>query len=135
MADELLSPAELESLLGGETPAAPAPEGRASQLELLGVPLQARDKVEPYDFRRPRRARPELLQSLAALDESLARTLAASLTTMLRSTVSVKLAAVDEQSYAEFIAALDNPSCACVLLPAPIERVGCSISARRFSIR
>ncbi len=87
----------------------------------LSVPLRPRERVEPYDFRRPRRANPELLDALAALGESLGRTLATSLTTMLRSTVTVKLAGVEEQTYARFIAALDNPSCACVIRPAPFE--------------
>ena len=74
-----------------------------------------------HDFRRPRRANPERLLSLAALDESLARTLATALTTMLRTTVSVKLAGVAEQTYAECVASLDNPSCTCVVRPAPFE--------------
>jgi len=120
---DLLSQAEVESLLSGMDqpvavkPAVPdiAPTGAAA------APFRTREKVSPYDFKRPERVGKEQMRSLQTLHEGFGRNFGASLSGMLRSIVEMKLTSVDQLTYSEFVFSLENPTCFNVLRAEPLE--------------
>lgn len=126
MEGDVLSQDEVESLLKAiedqqqaqtAAPAAPAP-GPAS-----GGPRVARPKerVYPYDFKRPERVGQEQMRALQTLHEGFARNFGASLSVLLRTIVEVRLTSVDQLTYSEFVFSLENPTCFNLLSAAPLE--------------
>lgn len=119
MADEALSQAEVESLLTTmegvvrSAGAAQSSSGPASSRQ------SAREQVLPYDFRRPERVGKETMQALQSLHEGFSRNFAAELSALLRTTVRVKLAGVDQLTYGEFVFGLENPTCLSVVGAEP----------------
>jgi flagellar motor switch protein FliM len=120
MTDEVLSQAEVESLLTTmETknqdaqPAAPA--------SLSGIPGRAREKITSYDFKRPERVGKEQMRALQSLHEGFGRNFGAALSALLRSIVEVKLTSVDQLTYSEFVFSLENPTCFNLLTAKPLE--------------
>jgi flagellar motor switch protein FliM len=127
MTEEVLTQAEVENLLsamasGGEAAASaavPAPvEGGSG-----GAPAAARprEKIGPYDFKRPERVGKEQMRALQTLHEGFGRNFAAGLSAMLRSMVEVKLTSVDQLTYSEFVFSLENPTCFNLLKAEPLE--------------
>ncbi|MBN2475832.1 MAG: flagellar motor switch protein FliM [Pirellulales bacterium] len=130
MAGDVLSQTEVESLLnamasgGGEqatTAAAPPPKR-----ELPGggggfIGARARDKIAPYDFKRPERVGKEQMRALQTLHEGFGRNFGAALSAMLRAIVEVKLTSVDQLTYSEFVFSLENPTCFNLLKAEPLE--------------
>jgi flagellar motor switch protein FliM len=132
MPEEVLSQAEVESLLsamesGGDGSFAPAPPGLApaAAQPSAGAPRQTtprfRDKVIPYDFKRPERVGKEQMRSLQSLHEGFGRNFGAALSALLRSIVEVKLTSVDQLTYSEFVFSLENPTCFNLLRAEPLE--------------
>jgi len=131
MGGDVLSQAEVESLLsamsaGGKeaaaAAAAPAPAGRASDApDRALAPVRPREKVTPYDFKRPERVGKEQMRALQTLHEGFGRNFGAALSAMLRSIVEVKLTSVDQLTYSEFIFSLENPTCFNLLQADPLE--------------
>src|SRR5437868_871699 len=123
MPDEVLSQAEVESLLSameshvasqaGGIPAVPPPVKKQ--------PGRARDKVTPYDFKRPERVGKEQMRALQSLHEGFGRNFGAALSALLRSIVEVKLTSVDQLTYGEFVFSLENPTCFNLLRAEPLE--------------
>lgn len=127
MADEVLSQAEVESLLSAmeshtaRTTAA-VPPGAAPSIAGTGrPPLRPRDKVTPYDFKRPERVGKEQMRALQSLHEGFGRNFGAALSALLRSIVEVKLTSVDQLTYGEFVFSLENPTCFNLLRADPLE--------------
>lgn len=138
---EILSQAEVESLLnamgaGGDVDASPgasvAPTAApaapaASNMASAPPPLPSRtsfkpkEKVTPYDFKRPERVGKEQMKALQTLHEGFGRNFAAGLSAMLRSMVEVKLTSVDQLTYSEFVFSLENPTCFNLLRADPLE--------------
>ncbi len=125
MSGDVLSQAEVESLLsamsttGGAAAAAAAPP--APEVP-QGSPLpKPREKVTPYDFKRPERVGKEQMRALQTLHEGFGRNFAAGLSAMLRSMVEVKLTSVDQLTYSEFVFSLENPTCFNLLRAEPLE--------------
>jgi len=127
---DVLSQAEVESLLsamshGGQAPQAAAaaeaesPPGQAAPAE--PAPPKHREKVTPYDFKRPERVGKEQMRALQTLHEGFGRNFAAGLSAMLRSMVEVKLTSVDQLTYSEFVFSLENPTCFNLLRAEPLE--------------
>jgi len=119
MSGDVLSQAEVESLLsamesGGAKVSArrPAPEE--------GLP-KIREKVTPYDFKRPERVGKEQMRALQSLHEGFGRNFGAALSALLRSIVEVKLTSVDQLTYSEFVFSLENPTCFNLLKAEPLE--------------
>ena len=128
MSSDVLTQAEVESLLGamatgpepapaaagppagGERPAAPSP-----------APPRVRERVIPYDFKRPERVGKEQMRALQTLHEGFGRNFAAGLSAMLRSMAEVKLTSVDQLTYSEFVFSLENPTCFNLLKAEPLE--------------
>ncbi len=84
-------------------------------------PPKPREKVTPYDFKRPERVGKEQMRALQTLHEGFGRNFGAALSALLRSIVEVKLTSVDQLTYSEFVFSLENPTCFNLLRAAPLE--------------
>lgn len=119
MSEEVLSQAEVESLLSAMEASAPKPESTAVAKPL---PLpRTRDKITPYDFKRPERVGKEQMRALQSLHEGFGRNFGAALSALLRNIVEVKLTSVDQLTYSEFVFSLENPTCFNLLKADPLE--------------
>ena len=119
MSGDVLTQAEVESLFGAMTGResggpTPSPEPGSS-------PMRPREKITPYDFKRPERVGKEQMRALQTLHEGFGRNFAAGLSAMLRSMVEVKLTSVDQLTYSEFVFSLENPTCFNLLKADPLE--------------
>lgn len=122
MPDEVLSQDEVESLLSAMDPAAAAataPLARPSRQ--TPTTTRAREKVTPYDFKRPERVGKEQMRALQSLHEGFGRNFGAALSALLRTIVEVKLTSVDQLTYSEFVFSLENPTCFNLLRAEPLE--------------
>src|ERR687891_392583 len=127
MADEVLSQAEVENLLSAmeshtaKTATAAPPSTAPSIAATARPPLRPREKVTPYDFKRPERVGKEQMRALQTLHEGFGRNFGAALSALLRSIVEVKLTSVDQLTYGEFVFSLENPTCFNLLRAEPLE--------------
>lgn len=121
MADEVLSQAEVESLLTSMESGQPKSAPVRPQPAAPKAPARPREKITPYDFRRPERVGKEQMRALQSLHEGFGRNFGAALSALLRSMVDVKLTSVDQLTYGEFVFSLENPSCFNLLRAAPLE--------------
>lgn len=120
MGGDVLSQAEVESLLSamstaGEV-AAPPPAASAP-----AAPAKPREKITPYDFKRPERVGKEQMRALQTLHEGFGRNFGAAMSALLRAIVEVKLTSVDQLTYGEFVFSLENPTCFNLLKAEPLE--------------
>lgn len=123
MSGDVLSQAEVESLLSAmasSSEAAAPPPPPLPEATNVAMP-KPREKVTPYDFKRPERVGKEQMRALQTLHEGFGRNFAAGLSAMLRSMVEVKLTSVDQLTYSEFIFSLENPTCFNLLKAEPLE--------------
>src|SRR6476619_7028908 len=115
MTTDVLTQIEVESLLSamgaGDMPAA-EPQKNAA----IG-----REKITPYDCKRPERVGKEQMRALQSLHEVFCRNFGAALSALLRSIVEVKLTSVDQLTYGEFVFSLENPTCFNLLRADPLE--------------
>jgi flagellar motor switch protein FliM len=127
MAEDVLSQAEVESLLsamesGGvaaaKAAAAPGPRRPPAPVHVSARP---REKITPYDFKRPERVGKEQMRALQSMHEGFGRNFGAALSALLRSIVEVKLTSVDQLTYSEFVFSLENPTCFNLLRAMPLE--------------
>jgi flagellar motor switch protein FliM len=120
MADEVLSQSEVESLLS----AMESHTARQAAAKPSAAPIRTarhREKVTPYDFKRPERVGKEQMRALQSLHEGFGRNFGAALSALLRSIVEVKLTSVDQLTYGEFVFSLENPTCFSLLRAEPLE--------------
>lgn len=122
MADDVLSAAELETLLaaGKPTPAPTRDWAHNTSPEPSERSAAAREKLLPH----PSPSLPALCENLkravAALSERCGRQFAAEFSTLVRRTARVKLASVSQVTYRDFAARLASPTCFNVLSAAPL---------------
>ncbi len=127
MSGDVLSQAEVENLLsamsgGPEAPAEAKPGPPPVEQGPVGpAPPKPREKVTPYDFKRPERVGKEQMRALQTLHEGFGRNFGAALSALLRSIIEVKLTSVDQLTYSEFVFSLENPTCFSVLKAEPLE--------------
>ena len=129
MSEDVLSQSEVENLLSamaaGTQEATPAPAAVSGAPGDSGdsraAALRPREKVTPYDFKRPERVGKEQMRALQTLHEGFGRNFAAGLSGLLRSMVEVKLTSVDQLTYSEFVFSLENPTCFNLLKAEPLE--------------
>jgi flagellar motor switch protein FliM len=126
MAEEILSQSEVESLLsametGAGEPAPMGPAGAGGPAQPHAPQVRAREKITPYDFKRPERVGKEQMRALQSLHEGFGRNFGAALSALLRSIVEVKLTSVDQLTYSEFVFSLENPTCFNLLKADPLE--------------
>ncbi len=124
---DVLSQAEVENLLsamdrsaGAAADAGSAKAGPRAPGAVAGGP-KSRDKITPYDFKRPERVGKEQMRALQSLHEGFGRNFGAALSGLLRSIVEVKLTSVDQLTYSEFVFSLENPTCFNLLTAEPLE--------------
>lgn len=137
MSDEVLNQNQVESLLRAmesqdsepdaaavsqpeQQPAAVA-KAKKSPAKKSAAPNNRRIRTTAYDFKRPERVGKEQMRAMHSLHEGLARSFGASISSMLRTMIEVKLVSADQLTYSEFIFSLDNPSCFTVVKPEPLE--------------
>jgi flagellar motor switch protein FliM len=120
MGDEVLSQAEVESLLSAME-ATSAHKSEAPVVTKAPAPPRSRDKITPYDFKRPERVGKEQMRALQSLHEGFGRNFGAALSALLRNIVEVKLTSVDQLTYSEFVFSLENPTCFNLLKAEPLE--------------
>ncbi len=120
MPDEVLSQEEVESLLSAMDPAS-AVATRPAATRQVSSPPRSREKVSPYDFKRPERVGKEQMRALQSLHEGFGRNFGAALSALLRTIVDVKLTSVDQLTYSEFVFSLENPTCFNLLRAEPFE--------------
>ena len=117
MSDEVLSQAEVESLLNAmENGPTEGPEVSED-----GRSPRSREKITPYDFKRPERVGKEQMRALQSLHEGFGRNFGAALSALLRCIVEVKLTSVDQLTYSEFVFSLENPTCFNLLRAEPLD--------------
>ena len=106
MSGDVLSQAEVESLLS-------AMDGRETDViaDAATSRIRHRDKISPYDFKRPERVGKEQMRALQTMHEGFGRNFGAALSALLRTIVEVKLTSVDQLTYSEFVFSLENPTC------------------------
>ncbi len=129
MGDEVLSQVEVENLLHamavGDDPAAAMGESSARQgasgASGATSKPRRREKITPYDFKRPERVGKDQMRALQTLHEGFSRNFGAALSAMLRAIVEVKLTSVDQLTYSEFVFSLENPTCFNLLKAEPLE--------------
>jgi flagellar motor switch protein FliM len=116
MSGDVLSQAEVESLLS-------AMDGRETDViaDAATSRIKHRDKISPYDFKRPERVGKEQMRSLQTMHEGFGRNFGASLSALLRTIVELKLTSVDQLTYSEFVFSLENPTCFNLINAAPLE--------------
>jgi flagellar motor switch protein FliM len=90
MSGDVLSQAEVESLLS-------AMDRREADViaDAATSRVKHRDKISPYDFKRPERVGKEQMRSLQTMHEAFGRNFGASLSALLRTIVELKLTSVD----------------------------------------
>ncbi|GIX03340.1 MAG: flagellar motor switch protein FliM [Planctomycetaceae bacterium] len=114
---EALSPTEVESLLASLEGTFAQPATGVSPANAHGhAPL-----ISTYDFKRPERVSKEQMRALQALHETFSREFGASLSTMLRAIIEVKLVSVDQLTYNEYVFSLENPTCFNLLYSEGLE--------------
>lgn len=125
MVEEVLSQSEVEALLSEmENVPAPAPAEPSTPQRAPAQPAPAqrpREKVIPYDFKRPERVGQEQMRALQSLHEGFGRSFSASLSAMIRTIVEVKLTSIDQLTYSEFVFSLENPTCFNLIRADPLE--------------
>jgi flagellar motor switch protein FliM len=116
MSGDVLSQAEVESLLS-------AMDGREADViaDAATSRLKHREKISPYDFKRPERVGKEQMRSLQTMHEGFGRNFGAALSALLRTIVELKLTSVDQLTYSEFVFSLENPTCFNLINAAPLE--------------
>jgi flagellar motor switch protein FliM len=122
MSGDVLSQAEVESLLSAMDSGSAAASATSRRAAPTGPTLfKGREKVSPYDFRRPERVGKEQVRALQTLHEGFSRNFSAALSAFLRAIVEVKLTSVDQLTYSEFVFSLENPTCFNLLKADPLE--------------
>jgi flagellar motor switch protein FliM len=121
MSGDVLSQAEVESLLSAMEQTAPKLEAPKRAPAANAVVPRNREKITPYDFKRPERVGKEQMRALQSMHEGFGRNFAARLSSILRSIVEVKLTSVDQLTYSEFVFSLENPTCFNVLSAEPLD--------------
>jgi flagellar motor switch protein FliM len=117
MGDDVLSQAEVEGLLE----AMEGQEATAGGLPAFPATTKQRERISPYDFKRPERVGKEQMRALQTMHEGFGRNFGAALSALLRSIVEVKLTSVDQLTYSEFVFSLENPTCFNLINAQPLE--------------
>jgi len=114
----VLSQAEVESLLTAMERGGAKSSGGSG---FSSSSHRLREKVTPYDFKRPERVGKEQMRALQSLHEGFGRNFGAALSALLRAIVEVKLTSVDQLTYSEFVFSLENPTCFNLLRAEPLD--------------
>jgi len=100
------------SATAGSAPALPKARKRKSG---------RRNRVQPFDFRRPIKFRREHVRTLELMNETWARQFSTVLSTRLRSVNQVILSSIEQSNYDEYIRGVANPSFIAVVSLHPMQ--------------
>lgn len=103
---ELLSNEEMSALL--------------PEIDPANSERERRNRVLPYNFRRPDRLSKEQVRSLYLLHDLFANTLSSSLPLFLRTFSEVNLISVEQQSYSEYLKGLSDPT---TIFPVSVQQL------------
>jgi flagellar motor switch protein FliM len=78
-------------------------------------------EIRDYDFKRPERVSKDQMRALESLHEGFARNFGAALSGFLRTIMEVKVANIEQMTFAEFTQSLPNPTCFNLLSCEPLE--------------
>ncbi|HTQ38327.1 MAG TPA: FliM/FliN family flagellar motor switch protein [Pirellulales bacterium] len=124
MSKEVLSPADVERLLYP----AEADGNADAKADITAAPAaipfadgHPREAFAASHSKRPELFGPEQLRALQTLHEGFSHSYGAALSGLLRSTVDVKLARIDQLISSDFIHGLENPTCLNVLKAEPLD--------------
>ncbi|MBI1368932.1 MAG: flagellar motor switch protein FliM [Planctomycetes bacterium] len=126
---EVLDQGDVDALLaaigGGEVAAAEA--GEASNVQVFSNQRRPTKQLEIrlYDFKRPERVSKDQMRALEQLHEGFGRNFGAQLSGFLRTIVEVKVANIEQLTYAEFTQGLPNPTSFNLLRCEPLEGQMC----------
>jgi len=122
MSEDVLSQEEVESLLNAIDPdLSQSPSGMPEVHTPRAPVMRSRDKVTPYDFKRPERVGKEQMRALQFLHEGFGRSFGAAMSALLRTIIEVRLTSVDQLTYSEFVFSLENPTCFNLLRAHPLD--------------
>jgi len=107
--DKTLSQEEVDALLSA------IKTGDVSTEKVAQLDTSEKVKVTTYNFRKPRLISNEQLRGFQMIHDSFVRGLQSSLLMNLRTTIEIKLVAVDVITYGEFVLSLSNPTYMSVL--------------------
>jgi flagellar motor switch protein FliM len=111
---ESLSQAEIDALRAAVKSGAAMEEEAAPP-----APTAEQVKVVAYDFRKPHLIASDQHHALQMLHESLGKQFQAALLSAVKTGAEVKLVAMDQISYGEFMLSLSNPTCLAALATKP----------------
>jgi flagellar motor switch protein FliM len=113
---EILNQQEIDALLEAIT------SGEVVESPDVGeTEIRRTDRYSLYDFKRPERVSRDQLRSISTLHDVFARNFQAALSGMLRTITDVRVEAVDQLTYSEFIMNLQNPTCFSLVSCEPLE--------------
>jgi flagellar motor switch protein FliM len=85
------------------------------------TPSKKRQRVVPYNFRRPDRVSKEQIHSLYLLHDNFARNVSSNLGLMLRAITEVTLVSIEQQSHLEYLYRLPDPTAIFKLDLSPLQ--------------
>jgi flagellar motor switch protein FliM len=125
---EVLDQNEVDALLaaiGSDKPEAAPAEAAPPKIFTHRDRGSEHIEIRPYDFKRPERVSKDQMRSLHQLHEAFARNFGAALSGFLRTIVEVRVANIEQLTYAEFIHSLPNPTSFNLLTCSPLEGQMC----------
>lgn len=126
---DVLDQNEVDALLAAveagpvEVDVSQAPEKKIFTID--DRPLPDEFEVREYDFKRPERVSKDQMRALETLHESFSRSFGALLSGFLRTIMEVKVASIEQMTFAEFTHSLPNPTCFALIGCDPLEGTMC----------
>lgn len=110
---EVLSQSEIDALLSALSSGELTPEELPKDEE--------KQKVKPYDFRRPQKFSKDHIRTLELIHDNYARIISNYLTAQVRNNVKVRIESVQQITYEEFIHSVSNPTILTVFKMPPLS--------------
>lgn len=107
---EVLSQQEIDALLS----AISSGEIAAEDLE------KEKQKVRPYDFKRPNKFSKEQINTLELVYENYSRIVSNFLSAQVRSTIQMQVASIEQVTYEEFVHSMPNPTLLTIFTMPPL---------------
>jgi flagellar motor switch protein FliM len=112
--DQVLTQQEIDLLLNAMS------SGEIDQEDTKKEPEQ---KIKSYDFRRPTKLSKEYINTLHMIFEDFSKISSSTLSTLLRTNISLQLATIDQISYDEFIHSIPKFTLVGLLKSAPLNGI------------
>src|SRR3712207_1385347 len=112
MAD-VLSQSEIDALLAALSTGEITPDEMPKEEE--------KQKVKPYDFRRPQKFSKDHIRTLELIHDNYARIISNYLTAQVRTNTKVKIESVQQMTYEEFIHSIPNPTVLTIFKMPPLS--------------